>query len=315
MVRYGLSAKLYNKLGFEFWESYRRKGLTRIQAIFKEVEAGRGSPHGGVYLAVNHLPASLIENYLKQQRGAKWCTGLESIGFDLSREAIEVYISVLSTLGGCNIDAHCKTNVPGLFAAGELASGFDGAHTLAGNMMTMCFASGSIAGRAAAEEAKVRQQMEIDEQQVQELHSKLFAPLEHDNGVRPFEVKRQIREIMWEFCNVAGRTKEGLETAIKEIETMKVEKLPQLCPHAKNKQFNLEWLECIEIENMLTVCEMTLRAALTRTESRGLHFREDFPQLDPNFTKSIIISKERERMSVKTEQVAFPYLKPKGEQR
>ncbi|PIU55647.1 MAG: hypothetical protein COS88_04030, partial [Chloroflexi bacterium CG07_land_8_20_14_0_80_51_10] len=173
-VRYALSGKFYNKMGFEFWESYRRKGMTRAQAIFKEVEAGRGSPHGGIYLAFSHLPANLVDDYIKTQGGEKWLKELGAMGFDLRKDAIEVYISAMSTLGGCKIDEHCRTTVPGLYAAGELASGFDGAHTLAGNMMMFCFTSGSVTGREAAKEAKTRQKVEIDEQQVKELHRKVF---------------------------------------------------------------------------------------------------------------------------------------------
>ena len=311
MLRYGLSGKFYNRDGFEFWERYRRKGFTRPRAIFKEVGDGRGSPRGGIYLAANHLPTNLIDNFVATQQGSTWLKELNAAGFDIHSDAVEVYISVMSTLGGCKVDTHCKTRVPGLYAAGELASGFDGAHTLAGNMMTFCFASGSVAGRKATEEAKVSQMIDIDESQMKSLRNKVFAPLEREEGMRPIEIKKQIKEIMWDFCNVAGRTKEGLETAVKAMETLRLDKLPRLYSSAKNKRFNLEWAECLEVENMLAVSEMTLRGALTRSESRGLHFREDFPQLDPNLTKTIVISKREEGMSISMEEVAFPHLKPK----
>lgn len=314
MLRYALSGKFYNKMGFEFWESYRKRGLTRPQAIFKEVEAGRGSPHGGVYLAFNHLPVNLIADYAGTQQGNNWFRELMEIGFDLRRDAAEVYISVMSTLGGCKVGVDCRTNVPGLYVAGELASGFDGAHTLAGNMMTFCFTSGSVAGRKAAEEAKNTPRTGIDTQCLLELENKAFAPLGRVHGVRPFEIKRRIRDIMWDYANVAGRTGEGLEIALREIESIRDEKLPLVYASAKNIRFNLEWAECFEVENMLTVAEMTLRAALARTESRGLHFREDFPRIDPDFTKTIVLRKAKGEMSIGTEPVAFPYLKPGGKQ-
>ncbi|MDY6910809.1 MAG: FAD-binding protein [Chloroflexota bacterium] len=312
MARYALSGKFYNKEGFEFWESYRKRGLTRAQAIFKEVEAGRGSPHGGTYLAFNYLPHNLIDSYLDTQRNAKWLTELAALGFDLKKDAVEVYISVMSTLGGCKIDEHCRTNVPGLYAAGELASGFDGAHTLAGNMMTFCFASGSIVGEAAVSEAKESRLIDLDEAQVKELHKKAFLPIHRDKGIRPVTLKRRVREIMWNSANVAGRTKEGLENAIGEIESLRMEQLPQVYATNKNTKFNLEWAECLEVENMLIVSEMTLKAALARNESRGLHFREDFPKLDPNLTKSVVVSQRDNGTSTKTEPIDFSRLEPKG---
>ncbi len=154
------------------------------------------------------------------------------------------------------------------------------------------------------------QRPKIDEKQMKVLQHKAFRPLEQKGGLRPFGIKAQIKDIMWKYANVADRTKEGLETAIGEIEKIKVEKLPYVCTAAKNRRFNLEWGECLELENIVTVAEMTLKSALTRTESRGLHYREDFPRLDANWIKNVVIRKKDGEMEVSVQPVALPYVKP-----
>ncbi len=310
-LRYGLSGKFMNRSGFEFFDTYRRRGLTRPQSIYMEVKAGRGSPHGGIYLSFRHVPVNIIDEYLNSARSTIWYKQMAETGIDIKSEAIELFPMAMSTLGGCRIDTACRTNVPGLYTVGELASGIDGAHTLAGNLMITCFATGSIGGREAAAEAKTLSQPRLDEEQVNTLRQKIYRPLEQEGGESAFAVKARIQDIMWEYANVAGRTEEGLRTAIREIEKMKTEQLPRLATSAKNRRFNLEWGQCLEIENMITAAEITLYSALTRTESRGLHYRDDFPRSDPNWLRNVVVKKDGDKMAVTTEPVALPYVEPK----
>lgn len=312
-LRYGLSGKFMNRSGFEFWETYRRRGLARPQSIVMEVKAGRGSRHGGIYLSFRHVPVNIIDEYLNDARGTVWQKQLAESGFDIKNEAIELFPSAMSTLGGCQIDVGCRTNVPGLYAIGELISGFDGAHTLAGNLMISCFATGSIAGSEAAAEARTLPKPRLDEQQIRALHQKVYQPLERKDGVPAFGIKARIKDLLWEYANVIGRTKDRLETAISEIEGIKTGELPRLATAAKSRRFNLEWGQCLELENMVTCAEMTLRGALARTESRGLHYRDDYPRTNPAWLKNVVLKKDGDRMVVDTEPVTFPYEKPEEE--
>ncbi len=116
---------------------------------------------------------------------------------------------------------------------------------------------------------------------------------------------------MWEYANVIGRTEDGLETAIDEVERIKTAQLPRLATSAKNPRFNLEWGQCLEIENMITSAEMTLRGALARKESRGLYYRDDYPQTDPAWLKNVVLKEDGDRMVVDTEPVTFRYVKPR----
>ncbi len=309
-LRYGLSGKFMNRSGFEFFDGYKRRGLARPQSIYMEVKADRGSPHGGIYLSFRHVPVNIIDEYLGRASSTIWYQQMMQSGIDIKNEAIELFPMAMSTLGGCKVDAACRTSVPGLYAIGELVSGFDGAHTLAGNLMISCFATGSIGGREAAAEAKIMPSPKVDEEQVNTLRHKAYHPLEQEGDVRPFDIKTRIQNTMWEYANIAGRTKDGLETAIREMERIKTEELPRLATSAKNQRFNLQWGQCLEIENMITTAEITLHSALTRTESRGLHFRDDFPRNDPDWLKNVVIKKDGDNMAITTQAVAFPYVKP-----
>lgn len=310
-LRYGLSGKFMNRSGFEFFDTYRKRGLARPQSIYMEVKADRGGPHGGIYLSFRHVPVNIIDEYLNRARSTIWYQQMVESGIDIRNEALELFPMAMSTLGGIRVDTSCRTTVPGLYAIGELISGFDGAHTLAGNLMISCFATGSIAGEAAADEANRIASPVFDEGQIDPLRRKALRPMEQTEGIRPFTVKAEIQDIAWSYANVAGRTKEGLETASREIEKIRLGKLPQVCTAAKNLRYNREWSQCLEIENMITSIEMTLLGALTRTESRGLHFRDDYPHVDPNWLKNVVIKKDGKEMRVEPRAVVFPYYTPK----
>lgn len=310
-LRYGLSGKFMNRSGFEFFDVYRKRGLARPQSIYMEVKAGRGGPHGGIYLSFRHVPVNIIDEYLNRARSTIWYQQMIESGIDIRNEAVEIFPMAMSTLGGLKVDTGCRTTVPGLYAIGELISGFDGAHTLAGNLMISCFATGSIAGEAAAAEANHTTPPMLDKEQINTLRKKALKPMKQAGGIRSFTVKAEIQDIAWEYANIAGRTKDGLETASREIEKIKTEKLPQVCTAAKNLRYNREWSQCLEIENMITSAEMTILGALTRTESRGLHFRDDYPRNDPNWIKNVVIKKNGEKMGVDVRPVTFPYFKPK----
>ncbi|MDY7036756.1 MAG: FAD-binding protein [Thermodesulfobacteriota bacterium] len=310
VIRHFLSGIYLNKYGVSFWEDYKRKGITGPQAIMQEIREGRGTAHGGIYLSCIHLPENLLEDFYAAAGKVKWLQKLKKVGFDLSRKAVEVCPTSLSTLGGCKVDTRCKTNVPGLYAAGEIASGTDGAHTINGNQMSFSLTMGSLAGREAAREAKkMRMEPSTDDGQVMYLKDLAYAPIRNKGDVRPFELKKRIREVMWEYANIVGRTEEGLQTAIDLIGQIR-EEVPKLSSHARNRRFNLEWMECLEIDNMLTVCEMTIRSALTREESRGLHFREDFPQMVPDWLRNVIVRKQGDVMSIGTAPVSFSVIRP-----
>lgn len=310
-----LYAIFYNRFGERFMEKYypvEKDWATReaaARAIAKEVREGRGSPHGGAYLSFRHLPKNLLNEFLEEKKESEFLKNLKKINFDLREDALEVGPGVHYVQGGCWIDEKCRTNKKGLYAIGEVGSGGkDGADRLAGNSLPFCMAMGIVAGKDAAECAKSGGFPETDTDQADRLVEKLCAPLDRGEGVSAPEVKERVREILGKHA-IFERNPEGLNAGIKEIELIKEQKLPRMSTRAKTKAFNREWMDALEAENMVCVAEMTLRAALIREESRGLHERVDFPEADSKWLKHTIIEKMDNHLSFSFEPVTFPYVK------
>ena len=304
----------YNKLGERFMERYfpEMKDFApreaQGRAIAKEVREGRGSPHGGAYLTLRHLPKNLLDEYLSAQEYVPLIVKLRDAGFDIYRDGLEVGPAAHYVHGGCWVNERCETNLPGLYAIGEVGSGGkDGADRLAGNSLPFCFAMGIIGGQEAAERAKNMESPKINETQAEELIRRSSAYMERSEGISPFQLKGKVRKIMSQSA-VFARSKEGLEKGIAEIEKMKAEDMPRLYCAAKNKRFNIESVEVLEAHNMVGVAEGVLRSALMRTESRGLHERADFPDEDPAWLKHVMIEKKGDTMSLSTEPVVFPFV-------
>ncbi len=306
----------YNSRGERFMERYYPKEkdwVTREaagRAIMREAREGRGSPHGGAYLSFKHLPRNFLDRFLEKAGKAPFFEKLREAGVDLHQDAIEVGPTAHYVQGGLWIDEDCRSTVDGLYAVGEVASGgMDGADRLAGNALPFCMVMGKLGGRAAAERAKSTGLSDPDEAQVERLKKEILSPLERKEGVRGQTVKEKIRGIMSSHA-IFARNKEGLEEGLKELENIEEKDLSQLFTPAKQKRFNLDWIESLEARNMLVVAQMVLKAALQRTESRGLHERSDYPDQDPQWLKHILIQKVEERTVLSTEPVSFPYLKP-----
>jgi succinate dehydrogenase/fumarate reductase flavoprotein subunit len=305
----------YNKLGERFMERYypvEKDFATReaqARAIFKEVREGRGSPHGGAYVSLRHLPRNLLNDFLEGLKENPFFTELEKAGIDIREDAVEVGPAAHYIQGGCWVNKLCETSLPGLYAIGELGSGGkDGADRLAGNSLPFCMAMGYTAGREAALRAKGMVVPEIDEAQVKDICEQALAPLERSDGIPPGEVKRVVKRLMSSYM-VFARKGDELEGALKELERLRAEVLPRLYLPAKERRFNLGWVDALEARNMVDVAEMAMRAALMRRESRGLHERADYPNEEPQWLKHIIIERVDDKMSLTTEPVTFPYLK------
>lgn len=319
MLWINLHPIFYNSLGERFLERYypdRKEWVTReaaARAIGMEVRAGRGSPQGGAYMAFNHLPKNLLDNFLGKAAGVHFFEKLKEAGLDLHRDAIEVAPAAHYVQGGCWVNEKCETGRNGLYAAGEMGSGGkDGADRLPGNSITFCLAMGYVAGREAAERAKGASFPEIDKGEVEKLSKKIISPLQCEAGKRPLEIKRAIREVMSTYAAL-GRDEQGLKLALKRLEEIREKDLNSMATVTKNAAFNLEWVDALEVMNMIDVGELVCRAALMRTETRGLNERTDYPHADPNWLKHIIIEKAGDGMKLSTEPVDFPIADPAKE--
>jgi fumarate reductase (CoM/CoB) subunit A len=315
-LRYGLHAKFYNALGEPFLERYlplsKEWGLRdpTSRAIYLENKYGRGSPHGGAYIAVNHLPENLIDDWIKRERPA-YLPKLEKMGIDIRKHALETGPAAHYSMGGVEVNEDCETTLPRLYAAGEVASGMDGAERIDGGpAITWCLTMGYIAGKAAAMKAKKLDWLQIDLEQVKIEQKRINSLWEQRKGVRGFEIKHKIKDLMWEHCALV-RDKKGLEEALGAIHRIKANDLLNICVPTPSKIFNKGLVEALEATNMVNLSEMVIRAALMREESRGSHFRTDFPKRDnKRWLRNIAIKKGKDEALFDTIPPLITKLKP-----
>ncbi len=308
--------RMYNRQGERFmskWDPVKMERSTRAvisRAIFHEIKEGKASPHGGIYTSVTHQPESFIREKLKESARSYRFIKLQQSGINLFQESIETGYVIHYCQGGCNVNARCETDKPGLYAIGEVASGGkDGADRMMSNALPYGMAMGIIAGRGAAERARLQEMPEADETQVAALQARARAPLERQNGVRVYQLRPDLQDLMARETGY-GRTEGGLRAALSEIERYKEEVLPRLYTANRSKRFNQEWLNALELENLVLTSECIIRNALLRTESRGLHDRWDHTAPDPDWFKNIHLRLADGELKQWTTPVDFTYWRP-----
>ncbi len=319
-LRYYLHAKFYNSAGEEFMDKYlplsKDWGLrdATSRAIYLENKHGRGSPHGGAYIAVNHLPHNLINEWIKKHP-ISLLSRLEKFGIDIRKDALEVGPGSHYTMGGIRVNENCETGVPRLYAIGEVAAGMDGAERIDGGpAITWCLSMGYIAGKRVAKEVSDLDWLGIDLNEVREEQERVSSFTKRKEGIRGFEIINRIKDIMWEYCALV-REGEGLKKGLSLIQEIKENDLPRLCVPDSSWILNKGWTEAFEAANLLELSEMTLRASIMREETRKSHYRTDFPKRDDKkWLKNIIIRKEGKKMTFITTPPVITRLKPPEEE-
>ncbi|MBX5491482.1 MAG: FAD-binding protein [Chloroflexi bacterium] len=318
---------LLNKYGERFmgqWDPERWEHTTRdllAIGIMNEVVEGRGTPGGGVYMSLKHLPNNLIDDFARW--GAKpfiskdWKShGLSFAHLieDVKRgNAIEVAPACHFFMGGVRIDEWGATTLPGLFAAGEVTGGCHGANRLSGNAFAQILVQGKRAGEAAARFAAASCHVpEPDAWQVRELHARILAPLNRE-GPSSYEVRAELRNLMQMKVGVV-RDGPALREALARIEELLREAIPRLAARNRGRVYNPEWIECLQTANLATTMAMVARGALTREESRGAHFRRDYRRTDnARWLKHIVQRLVDGRVELRLDAVETPYMQPPQE--
>ncbi|MFH0845676.1 MAG: FAD-binding protein [Pseudomonadota bacterium] len=263
--------------------------------IYREILAGRGAPHGGIFASVSHLDPDYVVKRLpvifKKYRG---------FGYDIRRGPIEVKPRPHYLCGGVMINSKGETRVPGLFAAGAVTAGVHGANRLGSNALVDILVFGDIAGRNAAlrKARKTLSQPLIDQQVRGEM--KRVTDLFSDTGKGSPVMVPPLRRKHWEMMDAhmgVLRTEEGMKIMLKEIERAEREDLPNLIVKDKSRIYNYGLRDALEMPFRLSVEKMSTSAALRRTESRGSHYREDFPKRnDEEWLKNIVFYKKNREM-------------------
>jgi succinate dehydrogenase / fumarate reductase, flavoprotein subunit len=257
--------------------------LTRdhvARCIRREIKEGRGSPHGGVFLDIAWIKEKLpnAADHIKKKLPSMYHQFKELAGVDITKEPMEVGPTTHYIMGGIRVDADTQmTSVSGLFAAGECAAGLHGANRLGGNSLSDLLVFGKRAGEYAAKYAKENQKSTINNTQLAQVTEASLAPFERGMSKvsqNPFQLQANLQEMMQDLVGIARVGKE-LEQAIVKISELQEQAKYIGCDG--NRGYNPGWHTAIELTHMLTVAEAIAKAANERKESRGGHFREDYP--------------------------------------
>ena len=305
----GAGAHLFNGLGERYMERYdpeRKERSTRdrvSRAGFMEIMAGRGTENGGVLIDVSHLGAEFVEKNFAGMRDR--CL---RIGADLAREKVEVCPTAHFNMGGVRINRDGFTNFEGLFAAGEDASGVHGANRLGGNGVAESTVYGARVGDSVAGWVRGQKLDEPQTKQITEAISATTRFLETKAGESPWVLRDELGRITWERVGIV-RDGAKLKRALDEIAALQTRADSMSC--VGGRAFNLTWQQALDMRNMLAASELIARSALAREDSRGAHYREDFPNTDnANWLKNIYLARNGDGSKMWTEPIKLARLKP-----
>jgi succinate dehydrogenase / fumarate reductase flavoprotein subunit len=284
----GEGGVLRNKEGERFMERYDHERMELssrdvvARAINSEVLAGRGSPHGGAFLDITHRSPE----YIKRKLPSMYEQFLKLAKVDITKEPMEVAPTIHYYMGGVDVEAETgATTVPGLYAAGEVASGLHGANRLGGNSLSDLLVFGKRAGDAAADFAgKHAKAGRIDAAKVRAATDFLLAPLSRPHGESPYKLQGELQDVCTQQAPII-RDEETLRKGLEKVLDLKERAAEVGTGGATTRAFNPGWHSALDLHAMLVNAEALFRSAIERKESRGAHARSDFPKLDPRWAQ------------------------------
>jgi succinate dehydrogenase / fumarate reductase flavoprotein subunit len=269
--------------------------LTRdhvARCIRREVKAGRGSPHGGVFLDIAWIKEKIPNSveHIKKKLPSMYHQFKQLADIDITKEPMEVGPTTHYVMGGVRVDPDSQMSaVPGLFAAGEVAAGLHGANRLGGNSLSDLIVFGKRAGEYAAKYAKENRGGQIDEAEVKAVAREALAPFERSPDEGPYKVQYELQDMMQDLVGIV-RVEDEMVRALGEIEKLKARAAKVWV--AGNREYNPGWHTALDLDNLMTVSEAVTRSAIERKESRGGHFRDDYPNKEAAYsTFNIILRK------------------------
>ena len=265
--------------------------LTRdhvARCINREVKAGRGSPHGGVFLDIAWIKDKIPNGAeaIKRKLPSMYHQFKQLADIDITKVPMEIGPTTHYMMGGITVDGDSQmTSVPGLFAAGECAAGLHGANRLGGNSLSDLLVFGKRAGEYAAKFAKENSAVSVGDAQIEEATRMALEPFERGaksggSAEGPYQVQHELQGMMQELVGIV-RVEQEMQVALVKLGNLK--QRADAVPAPGNREYNPGWHTALDLQNLLTVSEAITRSALERKESRGAHFRDDFPSKDPTY--------------------------------
>jgi succinate dehydrogenase / fumarate reductase flavoprotein subunit len=287
--------------------------LTRdhvARSIMREVRAGRGSPHGGVFLDISWIKERIpkSEEHIKRKLPSMYHQFKQLADIDITKEPMEVGPTTHYIMGGIRVDGDSQmTDVPGLFAAGECAVGLHGANRLGGNSLSDLLVFGRRAGLYAAQFAAQQSEGNIDPADVERSASRALAPFARGADAEgAYRVQYALQAMMQDLVGIVRREEE-MQTALVKLDELRTRS--EHVGAVGNREYNPGWHTALDIANLITVSEAITRSALARRESRGGHFRDDFPDKDPEAARYNIAVRKDADGSMQLSRVPIPPLR------
>lgn len=309
-------SRLLNAQGERLMKYYdsRLEMATRdiiARAIYSEIQKGNGTPRGGVLCDMTYNPPGFIKKQLPALNDFYL-----KIGINVEKQMVEVAPTCHFYMGGIRVNEEWRSTIDTLFAAGEAGGGVQGANRLSQNSLADIMVSGGRAGDAAGQEARRRTSFRtIKEDEVEQERKRveeLFAR-RNDHNIGPRKLKNRLQKIMWDSVGLV-RNEGGLKEALAEFKRMEEIDLPRITLASPSRRYNREFIETLELANLLKVAQMVTTPALQRTESRGAHFRQDYPKGDNrNWLKHLRISRKDGALQLSEGPVNLSAMKPPEE--
>ena len=294
--------------------------LTRdhvARCIVREVREGRGSPHGGVFLDIAWIKKKLsnAEDHIRRKLPSMYHQFKQLADIDITKEPMEVGPTTHYVMGGVWVDADTQmSNVPGLFAAGECAGGINGANRLGGNSLSDLLVFGKRAGEYAATFVKENRRATVDNAAIDAAAKEALAPFERGGAAgaeSPYAIQHDLQEMMQRLVGIV-RNEAEMQEALGEI--AKLQARAARVHVTGNREYNPGWHTAIDLKCLLTVSEAVTKCAIERKESRGGHFREDYPDKGADFGKLNLLVRKGAGGSMELRREPIPAMPPELKQ-
>jgi succinate dehydrogenase / fumarate reductase flavoprotein subunit len=285
--------------------------LTRdhvARCIVREIKEGRGSPHGGVFLDISWIKERIpnAPEHIRRKLPSMYHQFKELAGIDITIEPMEVGPTTHYIMGGIRVNGDSQmSSLPGLFAAGECAAGINGANRLGGNSLSDLLVFGKRAGEYAAAFAKSNGAVAIDNREVDEAATRTLEPFDRGASApeNPFRIQQDLQGMMQDLVGIV-RLEDEMQGALRRLAELNIRAAK--AGVSGHREYNTGWHTAIDLHNLLVVSEAITRSAIERKESRGGHFRQDFPDKHPEFGRINIVVRKGPDGGMRVARVPIP---------